>query len=139
MMLAAREKDDVNKAYELFHKAYQLNPNGKYINFYYGEMLQRKDSVLASEKYLLAEKQISNYFKCDFYLARVAMEKHDMKGAIGYLQTYLKHDPANGMANNNLLLLYIDTGQREAAKAQARHMMQLGMEVPAMVRGQLGI
>jgi 4-amino-4-deoxy-L-arabinose transferase-like glycosyltransferase len=139
MMLAAREKDDINKAYELFHKAYQINPQGKYINFYYGEMLQRKDSVLASEKYLLEEKRISNYFKCDFYLARVAMEKRDFNGAVGYLQSYLQKDPTNGMGNNNLLLLYIETKQLDAAKGHIRRMKQLGLAVPPAIQAQVGM
>jgi 4-amino-4-deoxy-L-arabinose transferase-like glycosyltransferase len=139
MMLAAREKDDINKAYDLFHKAYQINPNGKYINFYYGEMLQRKDSVLASEKYLLAEKRISNYFKCDFYLARVAMEKKDFMGAVSYLQSYLQKDPTNRMGNNNLLLLYMETRQYDAAKAHIKRMKQLGLEVPPAIQTQVGM
>lgn len=139
MMLAAREKDDLNRAYELFHKAYTIDPNGKYINFYYGEMLQRKDSVLASEKYLLTEKNISNYYKIDFYLARVAMEKRDFNAAIKYLQSYLEKDPTNRMGNNNLLLLLIDTKQYDAAKSHVKRMRQLGLEVPPVVQNQLGI
>jgi tetratricopeptide (TPR) repeat protein len=140
MMLAARlGQDEFDKSSTLFRKAYKLNPKEKYLNFYYGVMLQKKDSVAASEKYLLAEKNSSNYYECDFYLARVAMEKKDLTGAITYLKDYLKNDPGNKIANGNLLLLYMDTNQRDAATAHALHMKQLGMEVPAGILQKLGM
>ena len=140
MMLAARlDKDEIARSEALFRKAYQLNPKEKYLNFYIGDMLQKKDSVAASEKYLLAEKQVSDYYQCDFLLARVDMERKDFNGAANYLQTYLKKDPTNGMANTNLLLLYLQTQQTEQAKAQAKHMLQAGVPVPANIRQQLGI
>jgi 4-amino-4-deoxy-L-arabinose transferase-like glycosyltransferase len=139
MMYAARIPNDPERSYALFRRAYQLNPEEKYINFYYGEMLQKRDSVLPSEKYLLKEKQKSNYYMCDFYLARVAMEKQDPVGAITYLQSYLKHDPNSPMANNNLLLLYKQTNQLEAGKAHIRHMQQSGLSVPPALSQQFGI
>jgi len=140
MMLAARlDKDEVGRSEELFRKAYRLNPNEKYLNFYMGDMLQKHDSVAASEKYLLAEKKNSDYYLCDFLLARVAMEKKDYNGATNYLATYLKKDPKNSMANNNLLLLYMQTQQPDKARAQVRQMQQIGMQVPPTVLHQLGM
>ena len=138
MMLAARlDEKEFDRSCALFHKAYLLNPKEKYLNFYYGVMLQKKDSVLQSEPHLLAEKKISDYYECDFYLARVAMERKDPNGAIAYLQSYLKRDPVNKIANNNLLLLYMDTEQKEKAAAQATHMRQLGIEVPSAILQKL--
>ena len=143
VMLAARlDKDEVPRSIELFRKAYRINPREKYLNFYMAEMLQNtnnKDSVAASEKYLLAEKQVSDYYKCDFLLARVAMQRNDLNGAANYLQTYLKRDPTNTMANNNLLLLYAQTGQADKAKAHVKQMQQLGLEVPPGILKQLGM
>ena len=138
MMLAARE-GDVQQSYKLFRKAYQLNPKEKYLNFYYGVMLQKQDSVEASEKYLLAEKNSSDYYECDFYLARVAMERKDLTGAINYLVSYLKRDTKNQIANNNLLLLYIDTRQPEKAIAQVKQMQRIGIEVPIQIKQRLGL
>ncbi len=142
MMLAARlDKDETAKSEALFRKAYSINPREKYLNFYMAEMLQNtnnKDSVAASEKYLLVEKQVSDYFKCDFLLARVHMERNDFTGAADCLQTYLKHAPSNPMANNNLLLLYMQTQQADKAKALAKHMQQLGLAVPPGILKQLG-
>ncbi len=138
MMLAAR-LDDEKQSYVLFRKAYKLNPNEKYLNFYYGVMLQKQDSVMQSEQYLLKEKNKSGYFECDFYLARVAMEKKDFNGAISYLKTYLKTDPVNSIANNNLLLLYLDTKQIDAAREHAKAMIQNHVDVPQQLRQQLGV
>lgn len=140
MMLAARlDKSEGAESEALFRKAYRLNPQEKYLNFYMGEMLQKKDSVFASEPYLLKEKQISDYVLCDFYLARVAMERKDIPGAIRYLQTFLKRDPYNAMANNNLLLLYMETHQPEMAKAHMAEMKSKGMDVPPGLRQQVGL
>lgn len=140
MMLAARlDKSEIQRSEQLFRHAYALNPKEKYLNFYIAEMLQRKDSVLASEQYLLEEKKISDYIQCDFYLARVAMEKRDPYAAIVHLQLYLNRDKYNPMANNNLLLLYVETNQAEKAKQQAQQMISLGMDVPVNIRRQFGI
>jgi len=136
MMYGARIEDQAEGA-KLFRKAYTLNPKEKYLNYYYGVMLQKEDSVLQSEPYLLTEKKISDYYECDFYLARVAMEKKDMQGAIGYLERYITRDPANPQANNNLLLLYIDTHQKAKAEAQVKHMTEIGMPVPAEVTNRI--
>jgi 4-amino-4-deoxy-L-arabinose transferase-like glycosyltransferase len=140
MMLAARlDKSEIQRSEQMFRHAYELNPKEKYLNFYLAEMLQRKDSVLASEQYLLAEKKISDYIQCDFYLARVAIEKRDPISAIGHLQQYLKRDRNNPMANNNLLLLYTETNQPDKAKQQALNMLLLGLDVPINIRRQFGI
>jgi len=140
MMLAARlDKSEMKRSEELFRKAYRLNPKEKYLNFYMGELLQKKDSVLASEPYLLAEKKISDYVQCDFYLARVAMEKRDIPGAIAYLESYLKKDRFNPMAHNNLVLLYKDSQQMDKARAHVAEMKRMGMEVPASLLQQLGM
>lgn len=136
MMLAARE-DNLEESYRLFRKAYKLNPKEKYLNFYYGVMLQKQDSVAKSEQFLLTEKNTSGYYECDFYLARVAMERKDLNGAIDYLQTYLKKDASNKIANNNLLLLYLDTQQRDKAAQHAKRMRQLGLDVPPQLMQQL--
>lgn len=138
MMLAARS-DDAQQSYALFRKAYKLNPKEKYLNFYYGVMLQKQDSVQQSEKYLLTEKNGSGYYECDFYLARVAMERKDFAGAINYLQTYLRTDSVNTIANNNLLLLYMDTHQPDKAREHAQHMQKIGLVVPQGIKQQLGM
>ncbi len=126
-------RENMQASYNLFHKAYALNPNEKYLNFYYGCMLQKKDSILASEPYLIKEKGISNYYECDFYLARVAMTKGDTVGSINYLKSYLERDPANPQANNNLLLMLYTRGQLVEAKAQVANMQMRGMTPPGEI------
>ncbi len=138
MMLAARLEDN-QQSFKLFRKAYALNPKEKYLNYYYGVMLQKQDSVMQSEQYLLTEKNTSGYYECDFYLARVAMEKKDFPAAISYLVTYIKTDVANKIANTNLLLLYLDTNQPEKAKEHVKSMITKGVEVPQALRQRLGV
>jgi len=136
MMLGARI-DNLEQSYALFRKAYRLNPKEKYLGYYYGKMMQLQDSILASEKYLLAEKNTSGYYECDFYLARVAMLKNDTLGSINYLKTYLKADPANANANNNLLLMLLSTNRLDDARAVVGQMQLHGVPVPPEVSARL--
>lgn len=140
MMLAARlDASQKDRSEELFRKAYRLNPREKYLNFYMGEMLQKKDSVMASEQYLLAEMEVSGYYMTEFYLARVAMEKGDKMGAIKWLQRFTDKDRQNPMANLNLLLLYLETQQVDKAKAQINRMRQYGVPVPPDLATRVGM
>ncbi len=128
--LIKTDAENLQLSFSLFRKAYSLNPKEKYLNYYYGVMLQKKDSVLASEPYLLAEKNTSGYYECDFYLARVAMMKHDTIGSMNYLKNFITKVPTSPQANNNLLLMYYTRGQIAEAKALAAKMQTLGLTVP---------
>lgn len=132
MMYGQRIADeDKEKGYGLIRKAYSLNPDQKYINYYYGKMLQNEDSIQASEKYLLKEKQVSNYYECDLYLARVALEKKppNTEAAATYLQNFLAKDSLSDVGNNNLLVLYIQTGEKAKASAHIKRMQSNGLTV----------
>lgn len=129
MMYGARIEDK-QQGYALMRRAYQLNPNEKYLNYYYGVMLQNQDSVLASEKHFRKEQEISDYFECDFYLAQVEFQKGDRPGAQRHLERYLTRDSLNSPANNNLLLLYIDLKNREKALNHISAMQRRGLMVP---------
>jgi len=133
-------EDDLDKKCALIRKAYQLNKKEKYINFFYAEMLintNKKDSIIAAEPYLTEEKKISNFHKCDFYLGRVAVEKGDLYAGIEHLLDFLKTEPGaskeGGEANNNLLVLYINTHQADKVVEQVKKMKQLGLNVPPEV------
>ena len=84
---------DPKEAHQLFSEARRINPREKLINYHFAITLQREDSVAASEKYLMAEKAISNYYLCDLYLARVAIEKGDAVGAAQLFRNYVSRDP----------------------------------------------
>jgi len=133
MMLGEREVDDTAKAYAHIKKAYAMDSAQKYINYYYGMMLQNDGHVLQSEPYFLAEKRISGYYECDFYLARVYLTKGDLKAAEQYLQYYLKNDPENPKANANLLILLINEREKQKAEAQLARMQQIGIPVDGSV------
>ncbi len=132
MMLAARIGDPV-RSNELFRKAFALNPKERYVNYIYAIDLQNKDSVQASEPYLLAEQKITGYYKCDFYLARVAIERKDYNAAIAHLERYLQTEKNDTIANNNLLLLYLDADHDDKAKEQAKRMKDMGLPVQQAV------
>ncbi|MEO5673999.1 MAG: hypothetical protein ABIQ74_05080 [Chitinophagales bacterium] len=131
MMLGARlDKVDEKRADELIRKAYAMDSDQKYINYYVGVLLQTHDSILQSEKFFIKELTISDYFQSYFHLARVAFEKKDHPAAIKYLEKYLERNASDPQANNNLLLLYLDTGQKEKGRLQSEKMKQYGLEVP---------
>ena len=140
MMLGARienlegntgtKEEKLQQSYKLFRTAYALNPKEKYLGYYYGRMLQLQDSTLESEKHLLAEKKLSGYYECDFYLARVAVMKHDTAGAIKYIENFLKTDTASQPGNQNLLLMYMQTGRRTEAESLAVKMQRMHIPLP---------
>ena len=139
-------EDNLDKKCALIRHAFQLNPREKYINFFYAEMLintGKRDSILSAEPYLQTEKGISNFNKCNFYLARIAIERGDYNSGIEDLTEFLKNEPPQSKeaaeANNNLLLLFINTSQTNKIISQARHMKDLGIPVPAEVQKQYHI
>jgi hypothetical protein len=136
MMYGARIQD-TQKGYALMRRAYALNPNEKYLNYYYGVMLQNEDSLAESEKHFLKEQEISDYFECDFYLAQIDFHRKDLAGAQKHLERYLTRDSLNGPANNNLLLLYIQTGKKQKAVAQIQSMQRRGIMVPQGILQQV--
>ncbi|MBS1783430.1 MAG: glycosyltransferase family 39 protein [Bacteroidetes bacterium] len=129
MMYGARVEDKPT-GYAMMRRAYQLNPNEKYLNYYYGVMLQNQDSVLESEKYFLKEQKTSDYYECDFYLAQVSHKKQDYKGATKHLERYLTRDSMNSPANNNLLLLYLEMHEKQNSLHQIEAMKRRGFSVP---------
>jgi hypothetical protein len=138
MMLGARiDKTDKRMGEELILKAYSLNPSEKYINYYVGVMKQDHDSVLASEPFFQKEISISDYYMCYFHMARVAFVKNDKPAAISYLEKFLDRAPGDPQGSNNLLLLYLDTGQKDKAKALVENMKQYGITIPAGIEQQL--
>ncbi len=130
MMLGMR-MDKINKAKadSLIVLSYSQDPDAKYINYYMGKV-QEQTSIEAAEKHYLRETEITGYADAYFELARMAFEKNDLHSAIIHLEQYLAKAPNDVPANNNLLLLYINTAQKEKARAQLKKMQRLGMSVP---------
>ncbi len=130
MMYAARVEDK-KEGYALMRRAYQLNPEEKYINYYYGVMLQNQDSVLESEKHFLKEQEISDYYECDFYLAQIDHKRQNLPGAEKHLERYITRDSMNAPANSNLLLLYLEEKKKQKAIQHISNMQRRGFTVPA--------
>ena len=131
MMLGARlSETDSIKSEQYMKAAHALNPDEKYLNYYLGKMALDKDSIPEAEAYFLKEIKKSAYYECYFHMARIAFIKNDFEGAIGYLTTYLSKTPDDEQANNNLLLLYLQTNKMEEARIQLKRMQQLGLAIP---------
>ncbi|HLF63346.1 MAG TPA: hypothetical protein VI603_06325, partial [Saprospiraceae bacterium] len=137
MMLGAKLEDPAEGA-KMFRRAYAIDSTEKYINYYYGAMLQYQDSILESERYLLAEKQRSDFVECDFMLARVAVEKNNIPAAIEYLENFLARAPLHDLGNTNLLQLYVQSGDLVKARLQMISMDQKGLPVAEEVRKVIG-
>ncbi len=92
-MMLAMQVEDKAKAHELFENAIRLNPREQHLNYNIGITLQKEDSLLASEKYLLKEKSITNYYLCGFHLAKVALAKNDIPSAVAYYSDFINREP----------------------------------------------
>lgn len=131
MMLGARlSETDLEKAHAYFRTAYSLNPEQKYLNYYMGKMAIDKDSIDIAETHLLKEIEKSGYYECYFHMARIAFVRNEFESAISYLTKYLTISPDDPQANNNLILLYLQTNKMEEARIQLSRMQQLGLEIP---------
>lgn len=140
MMLAARLDDtDMNRATTLMQKAYDLDPNQKYINYYMGTMQVMQGKLMESEPYFLEEIKRSDYYKCYSHLGQIAFQKQDPMTAIQYMEKYLAVDTRNAEMNNNLLMLYFQTNQLDKARLHAQGMQNKRLIVPEQFRAQLGM
>ncbi len=115
MMLAMQEPDK-NRSEELFRRAFQIAPKEQRINYYRGITLQKQGFILESETYLLIEKQRSNFYMCDFYLARVAAAKGEYAHAQQLYFTYLARDPNNEATDRARIMNDPAWQQPESAK-----------------------
>mgnify|MGYP000592347516 CR=1 FL=1 len=140
MMLAARLDDtDMNRATTLMEKAYALDPNQKYINYYMGTLQVMKGQLLESEKYFLEEVERTDYYKCYSHLGQIAFQKQDPMKAIEYLEKYIAVEAREAEMNNNLLMLYFQTNQMDKARTHAQNMQRRRLTIPEQFRAQLGM
>lgn len=138
MMLGARlDETDLPRARALIREAYALNPDEKFLNYYMGKMLLDTDSTDAALRHFEREIKRSGYYECYFHAAQIAFNRKDFAAAAGHLEHFLQAKPTDGPANNNLLLLYLETKQLEKARAHAAKMKALGMPVPPQIIQQL--
>lgn len=140
MMLAARLDDtDMNRATTLMEKAYALDPNQKYINYYMGTLQVMKGQLLESEEYFLEEIKRTDYYKCYSHLGQIAFQKQDPMKAIEYLEKYIAVEAREAEMNNNLLMLYFQTNQMDKARTHAQNMQRRRLTIPEQFRAQLGM
>ena len=119
MVLASKDADPA-MSYQLFMRAYALSPKEKFLNFCRGVKLQEEDSVLESVPYLIAEQHISNYYECDYYLARAYVKNDQPDSAISYLHSYIARNPDLTREEKNRALANLNWQQPEAALQYAK-------------------
>lgn len=136
MMLSARVGDPAESE-RLFHRAFELNPRERYVNYIYATMLQEKGDILGSEKYLLIEKEVTGYSRADLLLSRVERKKENYDKAISYVHSYLHKEPVDTMGNLNLLILHMEADHDNDARKQEHFMDSMGLAIPDIIRGQI--
>jgi protein O-mannosyl-transferase len=130
MMYGAREMDSDKVMGEAWiRKSFRMDSDQKYINYYYGKILCDHDSTVKAEPYLRKELKLTGFNDVNFLMAHVVFNKNEFDSAIYYLKTYLAADPSNPQGNNNLLMLYLQTGKKQEAREQAARMQQQGLSV----------
>jgi tetratricopeptide (TPR) repeat protein len=102
---------------EEIKEALRLDSTERYANFYYAKILFNKNSNdPRGEYYLLKEEQFHPGFIDNvFELAKVSFEKGDKAKAEFYLEECIRTTPKFMSAKNNLILLLIETGQKQKA------------------------
>ncbi|WP_018342706.1 hypothetical protein [Cytophaga aurantiaca] len=98
-------------------KALEIDSTERYASLYYAKYLQTKNPKDPKiEYYLLREEQYNPGFLDNlFELAKVNFEKGDKVLAQKYLEECVRVSPTFMMAKNNLLILLMETGQKQAA------------------------
>jgi hypothetical protein len=129
MMLGLRQTDPALMKRQ-FEEAYRLNPDEKMLNYLIGKLALDDNDIPRAEMHLKRELARSDIPDNYFNLARVYFLKQDLDSAAWCLENVIRLDPAHPQANHNLLLLYLQTGQKEPAKEQATRMRALGLEIP---------
>ncbi len=132
MMLGARIREsDSSKALQLMNKAYKINPKEKYVNYYLGKDCMDRNSLSQAETYFKQEIDNSDYYETSYLLSRVYFLKNDTANSIKYLEYYLKKDPTNSPAINNLVLMMAQTNQKERARNYIVQKQQEGINIPS--------
>ncbi len=130
MMLAARiDSSDLTRAKQLMYKAYQLNPNEKYINYYLGKQCLDEGKLDDANVFLQRELSLSAYYDTYFLLSRLRFQQQDTLGSIRYMEQYLEKDPSNPQAVNNLILMLVDSKQKEKARQLIAQKQKEGVSI----------
>lgn len=110
-------KSKNEKSGEETKKALKIDSTERYANLYYAKYLQTKNPKDPKiEYYLLREEKYHPGFLDNlFELAKISFEKGDKIAAQKYLEECVRVSPTFMMAKNNLILLLMETGQKQEA------------------------
>jgi len=110
-------KSEFEKSRVEIKKALEIDSTERYASLYYAKYLQTKNAKDPKiEYYLLKEEQYNPGFIDNvFELAKVNFEKGDKVKAEYYLNESIQVNPTFMPAKNNLILLLIETSQKQKA------------------------
>jgi tetratricopeptide (TPR) repeat protein len=140
MLLGVRytQKNKLPEAYIQFQKAYAINPSERYLNHYMGLMFLNNKKPDTSINYFEKDIELNGLHDSHFHLARAYFETGNKSKAIAALEKYIVLRPNDAMANNNLMLLYSEIGNREKLNSHIHQMQLMGMQVPTEILQQVG-
>ena len=108
--------DQKNRAIELFHEAYNENPNERWLNYYLGEYYHGVDSLPQAEFHARKEIQNTNYYEANFLMAGIMFEKKEKDSALFYLEKVATLNPRDERIYNNMTMLYLEKNNIQGAK-----------------------
>jgi len=108
--------DQKNRAIELFHEAYNENPNERWLNYYLGEYYHGVDSLRQAEFHARKEIQNTNYYEANFLMAGIMFEKKEKDSALFYLEKVATLNPRDERIYNNMTMLYLEKNNIQSAK-----------------------
>ena len=121
---------DYNRSIELLKRSYELNPDGKYINFYMGSIAMKEDSLDLAARYFKRELELSAYYETYYQFSQVEFMRKDLNSSIEYLEKFLEFVPDHPQAINNYTLMLLDTEQADKAKEFVQEKRNKGIRVP---------
>ena len=132
-------KGQTEKAGVELRKALEIDSTERYANLYYAKYLQTKNVKDPKiEYYLLKEEQYNPGFLDNlFELAKVNFEKGDKVTAKKYLEECVRVAPSFMMAKNNLIILLMETGQKQEALDNINQWKKDGTGVPDGIEAQV--
>ncbi len=121
---------DYNRSIELLKRSYELNPDGKYINFYMGSIAMKEDSLDLAAKYFKRELELSAYYETYYQFSQVEFMRKDLNSSIIHLEKFLQFVPDHPQAIYNYTLMLLDTDQVGKAMEFVQETRKKGIRVP---------
>ena len=129
MMLGTKVEKPSDRE-RLFFEAWKLDSTQKNLNYYIGKVMAEKKSFDSAEFFFRKEVGKTRNPDVYFMLAQLEYMKKHYDSTASYLEKVIELDPMHPQANPNLVLVYMQMGQKEKAKKLFDGMKKKGMQIP---------